>query len=109
MTIEASQSAQEQELLSRTAVEQFDEQAAQEFLIRNGIESLADRQVSNHDGEMIPLAQALVECSSARSAIEGAVEMAKEFGDGDVLAPMTKYLDKLSKQAQSPEAKKKET
>ncbi len=113
MSMEIPTQAQQasQEDLSQHAnaeAEVFDAQAAQELLTRNGIESLADRLVANHDGEMIPLKQALVECSAARSAVEGAAEMAKEFGDGDVLAPMTKYLDKLSKQAQSPEAKKKE-
>jgi len=82
---------------------------AEHFLIDNGIESLADREVSDHEGNRMSLAEALVKCDSARSAIEGAVEMAKNFGDGDVLGPMTSYLDKLSADAQSGGAKKKET
>lgn len=82
--------------------------SASAFLKENGLETLQDRMVMDHEGNPMTLGTALAECEPARKAIEGAVEMAKEFGDGEVLAPMTKYLDKLSAQAQSPEAKKKE-
>jgi hypothetical protein len=80
-----------------------------QFLIENGIQSLSQREVTDHEGKLMPLAQAMVECGGARKSIQAAVEMAKNFGGGDVLGPMTSYLDKLSADAQSGGAKKKET
>ena len=68
---------------------------AQAFLVDNGIESLGDRLVANHEGNMMPLAEALATCAPARQAIEGAVTMAREFG-ADVKTAMTAYLDKLA-------------
>lgn len=97
------------EAITQTPDQGAEDFNAQEFLRVNGIESLRDRMVNDHDGNAMPLEEALVVCQSARQSIEGAVEMARTFGDGDVLTPMTKYLDKLSDQAQSPVAKKKET
>jgi hypothetical protein len=80
-----------------------------EFLTELGIESLASREVLDHEGNSVPLAQALVTCQSARSAISSAVEMIREIGgdDVDVLPHMTKHIDRMGEEARAIGSKKK--
>jgi hypothetical protein len=85
-----------------------------EFLEERGIESLANRAVRDHEGNVVPLYTALVTCDSARNAIDAAVDMAKSMGDENVLPMMDRYLSKMEEKAAASagaveEAKKKDS
>ncbi len=81
---------------------------AQTFLTDHGIESLGDRLVADHEGNLVPMAQAIVSCKAARSSIEAVAEMARENGL-DAANRVGTFLDKQSRQAlaEAAEAKKK--
>lgn len=86
------------------AAEVFD---AQEFLEEHGLEQYQDRMVRDHEGNPMPLGQAIVECQAARQAIQGAANMASLVDDETRGKMYDKFFDSLSNDAQSESVKKK--
>lgn len=85
--------------------EELKAEEVQEFLVERGIESLADRPVRGHDGELMPLAQAIATCEPARTSIDSTIETIRDMGgkDTDIIPQMTKHLDRMSQKAQTVE------
>lgn len=78
----------------------------EDFLVARGIESLANELVKGHNGELIPLHEALA-CGPARTSIDSIIaerrETALELGvkDIDVLPAVRRHIDKLGEEAQN--------
>jgi len=75
----------------------------EDFLASRGIESLASRPVTGHDGQPVPLAEALAFCEPARHSIDAAIATIKDVGgeNADVLSAMTRHVERMSNEAQS--------
>lgn len=75
----------------------------EDFLSSRGIESLADAPVMGHDGQTVPLAEALAACGPARAQIDSTIETIREVGgpDVDVTGAMRRNLERMSEQAQA--------
>lgn len=83
------------------------------FLSDRGLETLGTRMVKDHEGNLVPLIDA-VRVPCARSAIDAAVEMVRDMRgeDADIVPDMSRYLNRLEKNTQEAntkytEAKKK--
>jgi hypothetical protein len=75
----------------------------EEFLANRGIESLAGRMVAGHDGQPVPLSQALAECPRpVQAMIDSSIDLIRDMTDDaeDIVPRLAKQLDRMGERAQ---------